>query len=221
MPIAFFDLDRTLISVNSGQLWVAFERREGRIRFSQAARAALWIFGYHLGFSRMEPILEEAIATLAGEEEEVLRERSLRFYRSEVERTFRPGALPAVQQHRAQGHRLALLTSSSIYLSEAVGQSLGISHLCCNEFQVQDGRFTGQPQRPLCFGAGKVIHAERLALQLGEKLEESWFYTDSYSDLPVLERVGHPVVVNPDPALAREARRRGWPLVDWGRSENS
>ena len=132
MPIAFFDLDRTLISVNSGQLWVAFERREGRIRIGQAARAALWIFGYHLGFSRMEPILEEAIATLAGEEEEVLRERSLRFYRSEVERTFRPGALPAVQQHREQGHSLALLTSSSIYLSEAVGESLGIPHLCCN-----------------------------------------------------------------------------------------
>lgn len=220
MPIAFFDLDRTLISVNSGQLWVAFERREGRIRIGQAARAALWIFGYHLGFSRMEPILEEAIATLAGEEEQVLRDRSLRFYRNEVERTFRPGARPALQQHREQGHHLALLTSSSLYLSEAVGESLGIPHICCNQFQVAGGRFTGQPERPLCFGAGKLVHAERLAEQLGEKLEDSWFYTDSYSDLPVLLRVRHPVVVNPDPALAREARRRGWTQLDWGGSKN-
>ena len=221
MPIAFFDLDRTLISVNSGQLWVAFEHREGRIRAGQAARAALWIFGYHLGFSRMEPILEEAIATLAGEEETVLRERSLRFYRNEVEATFRPGARPALQQHQQQGHHLALLTSSSLYLSEAVGKSLGIPHICCNHFQVRDGRFTGRPERPLCFGAGKLAHALRLAEQLGEKLEDSWFYTDSYSDLPVLLRVRNPVVVNPDPALAREARRRGWTQVDWGASKIS
>ncbi|HNC99685.1 MAG TPA: HAD-IB family hydrolase, partial [Myxococcota bacterium] len=64
------------------------------------------------------------------------------------------------------------------------------------------------------------VHAERLAEQLGEKLEDSWFYTDSYSDLPVLLRVRHPVVVNPDPALAREARRRGWTQLDWGGSKN-
>lgn len=216
MALAFFDLDRTLLSVNSGQLWVNYERRAGRIGVSQALRAAFWIFGYHLGFSRMEPVLEEAIATLTGLSEDELRRRTRHFYETEVKNTLRPGASKVVATHQERGDATALLTSSSLYLSEAIQEILGIPHICCNRFEVKSGVFTGKPLLPLCFGAGKLDHAKNLAAELGEDLRNASFYTDSYSDLPVMEAVGHPVAVNPDLPLARLARKRGWEIVDWG-----
>ena len=78
---------------------------------------------------------------------------------------------------------------------------------------MRDGRFTGEAVRPVCYGAGKIYWAERFAQRHGIDLERSYFYTDSITDLPVLERVGEPRVVNPDPRLRRAAVRRGWPVM--------
>ena len=80
---------------------------------------------------------------------------------------------------------------------------------------VSDGKFDGTHQRPACYGPGKVHWAEAFAAANDVDLARSFFYTDSYTDLPMLERVGKPVVVNPDPRLLRTARRRGWPILDW------
>ncbi len=105
----------------------------------------------------------------------------------------------------------------SLYLSELVAEELGLDDVLCNRFEVDDsGAHTGRPVGTLCFGAGKLGYAEAYARDRGVSLADCWFYTDSFSDLPVLERVGHPVVVNPDPRLRREAERRGWPVEWWG-----
>lgn len=213
--IAFFDLDLTLLNVNAGKLWVRHEYRRGRISRSDAARAGVWIAAYHLGYGRMERILGAAIATLAGQTEAELREDSRAFYTAEVASHFRPGARAAVAAHAAAGDALALLTSSSPYLCEPVQEELGIPHVLCNRFEMMDGRFTGQPELPLCFGPGKLVHAQRLAERLGVALRDCTFYTDSWSDLPVLEAVGRPVAVHPDPRLSREAKRRGWEIARW------
>lgn len=217
MGIAFFDLDRTLISVNAGKLWVESEWRQGFIGRWQVLRAGFWIATYHLGFSRIEGVLEEAIATLEGALEDEIAARTETFYAAEVARTYRRRAREVVEAHRARGDTLALLTSSSVYLAKAVQQELGIEHALCNRFEVVDGIFTGQPVRPLCFGPGKLDHAKQLAEQVGATLEDATFYTDSASDLSVLAVVGNPVAVHPDPALARIARRRGWKIEDWER----
>jgi len=81
---------------------------------------------------------------------------------------------------------------------------------------VRDGRFTGEAVRPVCYGAGKIYWAERFATAQGVDLGRSYFYTDSITDLPVLERVGEPRIVNPDPRLRRVAARRGWPVLQLG-----
>jgi phosphoserine phosphatase len=79
----------------------------------------------------------------------------------------------------------------------------------------EGGRFTGVYVRPACYGAGKVTRAESFAVEHGIDLRQSYFYSDSYSDLPMLERVGQPRVVNPDPRLRRAAQRRGWSAESW------
>lgn len=216
MALAFFDLDRTLLSVNAGQLWVKREMRLGYIGRWQATKAAAWIFGYHLGYSRIERVLEGAIATLAGAREDEIVLRSRQFYEEELVAAYRPRAREVVEAHRARGDTLALLSSTTSYLAEPVMAQLGIEHALCNRFEVRDGLFTGRAVGPLCFGPGKLDHAKALAAQLGERLEDATFYTDSASDLAVMEVVGTPVAVHPDPTLARIAQKRGWRVEDWG-----
>lgn len=217
MAIAFFDLDRTLLSVNAGQLWVRREMRLGHMGRWQATKAAAWIFGYHLGFSRLEKVLEDAIGTLRGTPEADVVARTLSFYTEEVAATYRPRAREAVELHRARGDVLALLSSTSSYLADPVLVALGIEHALCNRFEVDGaGLFTGRAVGGLCFGPGKLGHALALAERLGESLADATFYTDSASDLAVLEVVGNPVAVHPDPTLARIAAKRGWRVEDWG-----
>jgi HAD superfamily hydrolase (TIGR01490 family) len=118
-----------------------------------------------------------------------------------------------VAAHREAGHLTVLLTSATRYLAEPLGADLGIDHFLVTELVVRDGRFTGQVIEPVCYGRGKVYWAERFAAEHGVDLTRSYFYTDSITDLPVLDRVGHPRVVHPDPRLRRLAQRRGWQVL--------
>ena len=214
--IAFFDVDKTLLAVNSATLWFKRELRTGRITRVSAARAAAWTLAYELGFARIERAIEDAIRTLRGQVEAELVARVEAFFQEEVLREIRPGAHRAVDRHRAAGDAIALLTSSTNYVGGHIAEAVGAEHVLSNAFETdEDGRFTGEPVRPLCYGPGKLTHAERLAQKLGVDLDRCTFYTDSFSDLPVLERVGFPVAVHPDPRLRRLAARRGWPIEIW------
>ena len=110
-----------------------------------------------------------------------------------------------------------LLTSSSNYVAEQVVRDLALDDFLCSRFEVDaDGRYTGRLIEPLCYGRGKVELARRCADTNGVGLASCAFYTDSIADLPMLEAVGEPAAVHPDPKLRRVARQRGWPVLDWG-----
>jgi HAD superfamily hydrolase (TIGR01490 family) len=215
--IAFFDLDKTLLAQNSGSLWIRSELRDGFVSWRQAARGWAWLVGYHLGYTDIQPVLRDAIRTLRDTPEVEIAERTRRFYEREVRGIVRPGAHAALTRHRDVGDRLVLLTTSSNYLSSLVSAQLGLDDYLCNRFEVRpDGRFTGEPDGDLCYGHGKLVKAQAYAGERGVDLRDCAFYTDSVSDLPVLEAVGVPVAVNPDPRLKRLAQSRGWRVEDWG-----
>jgi HAD superfamily hydrolase (TIGR01490 family) len=216
VSIAFFDFDETLIVGNSGNLWIRRELRSGHINRLQALRAATWMVRYRLGFASMEDALRTAIRSLRGTAEDTLRQRTRDFYEEEVRQLYRAGAREALAWHRARAEPCVLLTASSLYLSELVSAELGLDDILCNRFQVKDGLHTGELEGELCFGPGKLRYAEAYAKQRGVPVSACTFYTDSYSDLPVLEAVGTPMLVNPDRRLRREARLRGWRVVEWG-----
>ena len=217
MAIAFFDLDKTLLSLNSGSLWVRRELKLGHITRLQALRAAAWMIRYQMGFASLDDALRRAIGLLHGISESAVRQRTLDFYEQEVRWLFRGDALKAVQRHRKEGARVVLLTASSLYLSELVARELRLDAILCNRFEVdKEGLHTGRSLGGLCFGSGKLDHARAYAREAGISLNDCTFYTDSYSDLPVLLAVGQPVAVNPDRRLRREAFKRGWAVVRWG-----
>ena len=214
---AFFDLDGTLLTANSASLWVRREHRLGRIRTSQVARAALLLAGYRIGFLDIESALRAALATLRDVTEEYIRSETREWWREEVRAFVAPGARPVLDEHRARGDPLVLLTSSSPYASEMASEEFGLDAVLCQRYEVRDGRFTGEPLRPICYGPGKVGVAEAWARDRGIDLGASSFYSDSSTDIPMLERVGRPFAVHPDPRLRLVARARGWPTLDWRR----
>ena len=217
MRIAFFDLDKTILSVNSGVLWVRREMALGHLSKRKALRAMAWLARYHLGFASAEAMMAEAVAHVMGTSSSELQQRTARFFEEEVRSTYRPGAREAIEQHRREGRALVMLTSSSNYLAELVAQELRFDAVLCNRLEVDaSGTHTGRVLGGVCFGPGKLPHAQGEADRLGVPLRDSTFYTDSYSDLTVLEAVAEPVAVNPDPRLRRHAHRRGWRIVDWG-----
>lgn len=216
---AFFDLDRTLLSVNSGSLWFRRERAEGRLPLSQAVEAGLWMGLYGVGLLRAGTALGRAARTVAGQSEAELEARTRRFFAEDVVPSFAPGGLAAVEAHRDAGDTIVLLTSSSLYLSRCVQERLALDDILCMRLGVSGGKFTGEIDQ-LCFGAAKVTVAQAWAEPRGIDLANCWFYSDSITDLPMLERVGRAMVVHPDPRLGRVARKRGWPVLDWsGRNE--
>jgi len=212
---AFFDVDRTLVDCNTGRLFLRDLRRRGEISFLRAMRAMGWMLKYHLSLIDLEVVAEKMVAQMRGRSEKEFAERCRRWVEDEVLPRLLPSALRKIERHRDQGHLLAILSSSPTYVTRPIAETLGLDEVLSTQFEVEGGQFTGKLVGPACFGKGKVHWAEKLVASKSVDLSSSWFYTDSYSDLPMLERVGNRVVVNPDPRLKRAARLRGWTVENW------
>lgn len=209
---AFFDVDGTLIARNSAQLYMRHLRRTGQARRRDVAKTIWFLLQYKLGLLDLDRALGATMEFVRGREEAPLAQDCRDWYATTIRPFLVPAMIAAVDAHRDAGHHLVLLTSITKYLARPLAEDLGIPDILVSELVVRDGRFTGEVVRPICYGRGKVHWAEQFSATHGVDLGRSYFYTDSVTDLPVLEIVGRPRVVNPDPRLLREARRRGWPV---------
>lgn len=214
-PAAFFDLDRTLVRVNSAALYVRWQVRTGQAPRVELARMAVWLTQYALGLLDAENLATRAARDLRGQDEGEFARRVRAWAVDELLPQVSTTARRTVARHTAENVLCAILTSSTPYSTLPVAEDLGIEHVLSSRLVVADGAFTGAFVRPLCYGPGKVSLAEAWAREHDVDLNRSTFYTDSISDLPMLERVGVPIAVNPDPRLRWAARRRGWRTEQW------
>lgn len=212
---AFFDLDKTLITENGARLWMMRERKLGRLGLGRMAQGALFLAMYHFGVVDIDKAMRKAIATIKGMTTEEVQRETEEWYAEYMAPKAAPGAFVAVAKHKEMGHKTVLLTSSSPYAAACAVKQFELDGAISSSYDLKDGRLTGDFEAPLCYGAGKIVHARRYAREHDIDIGASWFYTDSISDLPMLEVVGKPKVVQPDPRLRREARRRGWEVLDW------
>lgn len=211
---AIFDMDKTLLHIDTAMSWTRFlyERRE--ITKRTLAKAVYWSSLYKLALLDMETVFTRLVADLEGDLESEMLEKSAIWFRDHVAPAIAPAARVAVERHRQQGHLLVLATGSTQYAARPVARGVGIDHVLSSELEVAGGTFTGRPAA-LCFGHHKVALIERWAQQHGIDLAQSYFYSDSYNDRPLLDRVGHPIAVNPDARLRRHAKQRGWAVQQW------
>lgn len=211
---AFFDMDHTVLRISTGTSWMRFLRRRGEVSRLGIARAAYWSVLYELALLDMDALATRLVADLAGQSEADLIAKSEIWHLADVAHQVAAPARDAIDRHRRRGDQVVLLTGSTQYASEAVARGLGIDHVLCSRLEVQAGRFTGRLSQK-CYGEHKVVLAERFAAEHGIDLARSWFYSDSYNDLPMLSRVGTAVAVNPDVRLHHHARSRGWRVDHW------
>ncbi len=216
--VALFDFDRTLVDCNSANLWFLHELRSGRLPPSYGIRVPFWLIQYRLGMGNLERMFDDAFKMAQGEEEALMIERVRAWYDSDIRPHIRPGARAAIGAHRAAGDRLMLATSSSQYVATLACETFGIDDFVCTRLEVADGRFTGRLMAN-AMGPAKAERVAEWATAQGIDLAHCTFYTDSITDLALLQRVGHPVAVNPDRRLRLIAREHGWPVLDWGRSQ--
>jgi HAD superfamily hydrolase (TIGR01490 family) len=210
---AFFDVDGTLIAKNSGPLYMKFLRQRGEIRRRDALRTIYYFLRYRLNLLDIEQAVERSSHWIRGRSEADIAAHCRIWYRDMVRRYLLPEMVRRVREHKARGHLVTILSSTTNYLADPLAEELGIEHLLVSRLVVKDGRFTGEAHLPICYGKGKIYWARRFAAEHDVDLAESFFYTDSVTDLPMLEAVGHPKIVNPDPLLRRLARRRGWTVL--------
>ncbi len=212
---ALFDLDRTLIDCNSGRLWMVAEWRAGRIGVRDVAWASWWLGRYALGNDEgLDQVFATAVRTLEGSTEAELADRVGRWFETEVQHRLRPGARAALDGHRQAGHKLVLATSSTQYVARCAIDAYALHDGVSTRLDVADGVFTGGIAE-LAVGDEKLHAVRRWADAAGVELARCAFYTDSMSDLALLDAVGEPVVVHPDRKLAQEAARRGWRIEKW------
>lgn len=214
---AFFDLDRTLIAGYSVRAlgWEGFKRAiVPRWRIALQLRV---FFDYGLGLAHYLDLMRVTLNDLAGvAEPEFLRLGEQAFHNGLAGRIFDEGK-ELLAAHRALGHTVVMITSATRAQAVPFARELGFEHLCCTELETVDGRITGVFEP--CYGVSKQLAAEAFCARRALALRDSWFYTDGIEDLPLLEAVGRPVVVNPKSKLARVAAERRWPRLEFGPDE--
>ncbi|MEZ4236895.1 MAG: HAD-IB family hydrolase [Myxococcota bacterium] len=215
--LALFDLDRTLLDCNSGRLWMLHEWRARRIGLRDVAWGSYWLVRYGLGQEDgLDEAMQTAVRSVVGLPEAELDARVREWFAREVRHRLRRGATAALERHRAAGDRLVLATSGTLYVARAAAEAFGFTDVVCTRLEVDDaGRLTGR-LHTLAVGRAKEVAVRAWAEAEGADLAGATFYTDSASDLALLEAVARPVAVHPDRALRRLAVARGWAIEDWG-----
>jgi len=212
---AFFDLDRTLIRRSSALALAGSFRRRGLIGRRQLARAAVSQLLFTVRGADHETVrraAEDGLAILRGLTPESMHE----LVSEAMEPTLRPlvyrEAIELAARHRERGEPVYVVSATLQEIVEGIASELGLDGAVGTVCEVVDGAYTGRPLRA-CFGRAKADAVRNLAQEEGLDLARSTGYSDSHTDLPFLETVGNPVVVNPDRALRRLAAERGWPVV--------
>jgi len=211
---AFFDMDNTLLTVDTGVSYTRWLYRRGELSRRMLAKALYWSTLYKLAVLDMETVFTKLCLGLEGDSEADMIAKCDIWYREHIAPFVAPAALVALERHRQLGHAVVLATGSTVYAARPVAAGIGIDHVLATELEVDGDTFTGKP-RALCFGHHKVKLAEQWAASHGIDLAKSYFYSDSFNDRPMLERVGHAIAINPDARLSRLAKQRGWPMMRW------
>ena len=210
---AFFDVDRTLLAGFSAVGFLKDRFANDGFSLANMIEAARGTLRFGMNQTSFPSFLEETSTNLIGMTEQELLEEGERVFAQQLVTDIYPESRALVEAHQKQGHTVAIVSSATHFQIDALARELGIEHVLCTELEFEKGRFTGKVTRPACWQEGKARAARDFSERSDVDLSQSYFYTDSVTDVPVLEVVGHPRVVRPDRLLRREAVRRGWPIV--------
>jgi HAD superfamily hydrolase (TIGR01490 family) len=214
MRLALFDLDNTLLGGDSDHAWGDYLCERGILdTATYKTRNDEFYQDYLAGTLDLTAYLNFTLEILGRTEMAQLDEWHRDFMRDCIEPIMLPKALELIAKHREAGDKLVVITATNRFVTAPIVARLGIDTLLATECEIVDGRYTGRTTDVPCFREGKVTRLNRWLEENHFGLEDSYFYSDSLNDLPLLEKVANPVAVDPDPKLRAEAESRGWPVI--------
>jgi len=216
--LTIFDLDHTLLPIDSDYEWGEFLVRVGAV--DEAAfrqRNDEFFAQYQAGVLDPVEYLEFALGTLASFPRERLDALHAQYMREVIEPAILPQAVKLVREHIEAGDLVAIITATNHYITAPIARAFGVEHHIAAMPEVDaSGKLTGKLAGTPTSGAGKIHHMHAWLERMGrpfESFERSHFYSDSHNDLPLLSIVSHPIATNPSSALASHAQAQGWPTI--------
>lgn len=214
MRLALFDLDNTLLAGDSDHAWGEFLCQRGLVdAASYRARNDAFYQDYLSGELDVQAYQNFCQELLGSSEMADLERWHAEFMRDHIEPIVLAKGEALVRQHHEAGDRVVIITATNRFITGPIAKRLGVDTLLATECEMQDGRYTGRLTDVPCFQEGKVTRIERWLRDNDQSLDDSYFYSDSRNDLPLLEQVSHPVAVDPDPTLREIAQQRGWDII--------
>lgn len=217
--LALFDLDHTLLPLDSDYQWADFLARSGRVgdpkeairlneelmaRYTQGNLSAEESFAFMLGLIAQRPLKE-------------LQAWHDEFMQTIIKPAISSAALKLIQRHQEQGHLCAIVTATNEFVTAPIAQALGFEHLIATIPEQINGQYTGRVQGTPSYQEGKITRVDDWLTQLGyqrEQFERIWFYSDSINDLPLMLQVSDPIATNPCAQLRAHAQQAQWPIIE-------
>ncbi|WP_404473973.1 HAD-IB family hydrolase [Vreelandella venusta] len=214
MSLAIFDLDNTLLSIDSDHAWGEFLLEQGAVD-PVAYREAneRFMADYNAGTLDMAAFLEMALKPLAENTPEQLVAWHQQFMASKIEPHILPKAEELLARHRTKGDTLLIITATNRFITAPIAERLGVDDLIAVDPEMIDGRYTGRVSGVPSYREGKVTRLKQWLEDQDLTMDGAWFYSDSHNDLPLLEQVEHPVAVDPDDTLREVAETRHWRIM--------
>jgi HAD superfamily hydrolase (TIGR01490 family) len=216
-PAAFFDLDKTVIAKSSTLAYAKPFYRGGLINRRTVLRSAYAQFVFQAGgadHDQMERMREYLSAMCAGWDVQQVKDIVAETLHDLIDPMVYAEAAELIEDHHEAGRDVVIVSTSGAEVVEPIGEMLGADQVVATQMEIVDGRYTGEIGSYV-YGPAKAEAVRRLAVSEGYDLARSFAYSDSVTDLPMLEAVGHPCAVNPDRALRKAAIERGWPVLDF------
>lgn len=211
---AFFDLDGTLVAGFTPTAHARDRMRRRQASVGEVMGVLEATIRYKLGYMQFERLVVRAAGYLRGDSLDELNAVGDRIFEEHNAALLYPEMEELVSAHRDRGHTVVLSSSALTIHADPVARHLGIVHVLCNHFDVDDdGRLTGDIRRPIVWGGNKASAAERFCAANGVDLDASYFYADGNEDAALMARVGHPRPVNPRAGLAAAAAKSDWPVL--------
>ena len=214
MGLALFDLDNTLIAGDSDHLWGDFLVSQGRVDATEhKALNAHFYDQYKNGELNIDEYLAFALGPMTGMTKEALVPLQRQFIQDHIEPILLDAAFALLEQHRALGDTLVIITATNTLVTQPIADRLGVEHLIGCEAEIIEGCYTGKPTGVPSFAQGKVSRIQTWCEENKKSMENAVFYSDSHNDLPLLRTVDRAVAVDPDDRLREEAVRKGWDVI--------
>jgi HAD superfamily hydrolase (TIGR01490 family) len=209
--LAIFDLDHTLLDGDSDYCWGCFLADKGAVEPGHYLRENQRFYEeYCAGTLDIYEFLEFALKPLADNPLPQLLTWREEFIKTRIEPLIRGKAEELIDWHRRQGDELLIITATNRFVTEPIAARLGIPNLLATDPETVNNRFTGKVAGIPCFQQGKVERYRQWLGRDGKNPKQTWFYSDSHNDVPLLELVVHPVAVDADAKLAAYAQKKGW-----------